>query len=113
MHERMSILNAYFFPGRSYQELYPEITPVNTFRVVLNTFFGADLELLPDKNYFSTWSEPYQFVDVTGAVGHSSRESFRPSSHKPAREDRPLLATTSAAPMTSARASDIEIVNQR
>ena len=68
LHERMSILNAYFFPGRNYQGLYPEITPVNTFRVVLNTFFGADLELLPDRNYFSTWSAPYQFVDVTGAV---------------------------------------------
>ena len=80
LHERMSILNACYFPGQTYQGLYPTITPVNTFRVVLNTFFGAALELLPDRNYFSTWSQPYQFVDVTESVGNSSRKPSLPSS---------------------------------
>ena len=90
LHERMSILNAYYFPGRSYQGLYPEITPVNTFRVVLNTFFGAGLELLPDRNYFSTWSQPYQFVDVTGSVGSSSRKPRGHRARSRAREERSL-----------------------
>ena len=40
LRERMGILNAYYFPNRDYRGLYQEITPVNSFRVVLNTFFG-------------------------------------------------------------------------
>jgi hypothetical protein len=73
LHERMSILNAYYFPDRKYQGLYPEITPVNSFRVVLNTYFGARLDLLPDRNSFSTWSNPLRFEDVTELVKASSR----------------------------------------
>ncbi|MGP0068545.1 MAG: hypothetical protein ACLQGP_33715 [Isosphaeraceae bacterium] len=68
VHERMSILNAYYFPDQNYGGLYQEISPVNSFRVVLNTFFGAELDLLPDKNYFSTWADPYAFIDVTASV---------------------------------------------
>jgi hypothetical protein len=66
--ERMSILNAYYFPERNYEALYESITPVNTFRVVLNEYFGADLELLEDRSYFSTWDFPYSFTDVTDEV---------------------------------------------
>ncbi len=66
--ERMTVLNAYYFPGRRYDDLYQGISPVNSFRVVLNTFFGTSLDLLPDKSYFSTWAEPYNFVDVTAKV---------------------------------------------
>ena len=66
--ERMSKLNAYYFPARKYEGLYGKITPVNSFRVVLNTYFGANLELLPDRSFFSTWSEPYHFIDVTDTV---------------------------------------------
>jgi len=66
--ERMTILNAFYLPGRRYDGLYQGISPVNSFRVVLNTFFGTSLELLPDKSYFSTWPDPYHFVDVTAQV---------------------------------------------
>jgi len=52
--ERMAMLNAYYFPDRDYSSLYPSISPVNSFRVVLDKFFGADLKLLPDDHYFST-----------------------------------------------------------
>jgi len=97
LRERMSILNAYYFPGRNYQGLYPEITPVNSFRVVLNTFFGTDLEPLPDRNYFSTWSKPYQFMDITASVSHSPRRALLPSGPEAARQDRPLLRAPSAA----------------
>ncbi len=68
LKERMSILNAYYFPGQKYQGLYGRISPVNSFRVVLNTYFGATLELLPDRSFFSTWTDPYRFIDVTDAV---------------------------------------------
>ena len=65
MKERYAILNAYYFPDGNYDSLYPSITPVNSFRVILNQFFGADLELLEDRNYYSTWSAPYDYMDVT------------------------------------------------
>jgi hypothetical protein len=51
---RMPILNAYYLPGiDSSKLLYLSITPVNTFRVVLNTYFKGQFELLPDLNYYS------------------------------------------------------------
>jgi hypothetical protein len=66
--ERYSILSAYYFPDADYGLLYPEITPVNSLRVVLNQYFGANLDLLADKNYFAGWLSPYQFTDVTDKV---------------------------------------------
>jgi len=77
LRERMGILNAYFFPNRDYQGLYQDITPVNSFRVVLNTFFGARLEILPDRSNYSTWPDPYGFMDVTKAVRSPSRQGSR------------------------------------
>jgi hypothetical protein len=68
LRERMGILNAYYFPGRDYEGLHDRITPVNSFRVVFNRYFGANLELYEDRNYFSTSSEPFKFVDVTEKV---------------------------------------------
>ncbi len=63
--ERMSILNAYHLPGPAAQRLYPEISPVNTFRIILNEYFGEDLPLLPDRSFFSLDERPYDFRDVT------------------------------------------------
>ena len=63
--ERMGILSAYYFPDRQYQALYPSITPVNSFRVLFSTYFGAQLPPLPDKSYFSSWDQPLDFYDVT------------------------------------------------
>lgn len=64
MHERISILNAYYLPGLPSSPVYPSITPVNTFRVILNEYFGAQYVMLKDKCYFSTWSHPFQFIPV-------------------------------------------------
>lgn len=43
LRERFSILNAYYFPDQNYADLYPAITPVNSFRVIFNTYFRTDL----------------------------------------------------------------------
>jgi hypothetical protein len=52
--DRLSILNAYYLPGTdSNKLLYQSITPVNTFRVVLDTYFGGKFGLLQDRNYDS------------------------------------------------------------
>lgn len=51
---RMPILNAYYLPGiNSEQILYPSISPVNTYRVILNTYFEQNLPMLEDLSYFS------------------------------------------------------------
>lgn len=51
---KMPILNAYSLPGVDQdQALYPSISPVNSFRVVLSRYFGADLPLLDDLSYFA------------------------------------------------------------
>lgn len=52
--ETMPILNAYFFPGQDYSTLYPSISPVNSFRVILDKILGTHYGLLPDIPYFST-----------------------------------------------------------
>jgi hypothetical protein len=51
--DRLPILNAYYLPGVQMDHvLYPTISPVNSFRVVLNSYFGQDLQLLEDLSYF-------------------------------------------------------------
>jgi hypothetical protein len=60
-NSRVAILNAYYLPEAEREELYPTISPVNTFRVVLNSALGCDLELLPDKSHFSSYQDPYAY----------------------------------------------------
>ncbi|KKR69671.1 MAG: hypothetical protein UU13_C0024G0004 [Candidatus Nomurabacteria bacterium GW2011_GWB1_40_7] len=66
--ERMSIFNAYYLPSGGSEKLYREITPANTFRLIFNYYFGTNYELLEDKSYYSTYSRPYDFMDVTNNV---------------------------------------------
>jgi len=68
MRERLGILNAYYLPGSGDTLLWETITPVNTFRVIFNHYFDANLEILKDENYFSLWSKPYWFMPVGQAV---------------------------------------------
>lgn len=71
MHERMAILNAYYLPGAETDLLYPGISPVNSFRVILNTYFNTDLELLEDDHFFSLWNRPYDHINVNGRLEES------------------------------------------
>jgi hypothetical protein len=74
--ERTSILNAYYLPGDGKSRLYPSISPVNSFRVVLNSYFGADLPLLPDRTYFTSHRLKGQAIDITDK--RSSRQNCTP-----------------------------------
>jgi len=49
---RSAILNAIYFSDQNYESLYSTMTPVNTFRVVFNHWFGTQYPLLPDKVFF-------------------------------------------------------------
>jgi len=59
----MTILSAYYLPGHT-DLLYSSISPVNSFRVVLNSYFGASFPLLEDVGYYSSLSRKYDFTVV-------------------------------------------------
>jgi hypothetical protein len=63
-NERMKILNAYHLPGTNRVELPQDISPVNTFRVVFDQYFGGDFELLDNISYHSVYYEPFDFSIV-------------------------------------------------
>ncbi|HXH81695.1 MAG TPA: hypothetical protein VNN07_02065, partial [Candidatus Tectomicrobia bacterium] len=69
VREKFGILNALYLPGVATERLSSSITPVNTFRLVFGSYFGADLPLLEDRIYVSAGNfAPYDFVDVTDIV---------------------------------------------
>jgi hypothetical protein len=61
--DMFKVLNAYYMPGYTGQ-LYPSISPVNSFRIVFNAYFGTDLPLLKDTSYFSPIPQIYDFSPV-------------------------------------------------
>ena len=66
--ERTGILMAYYFPTTKETGLYPTITPVNSYRVLFNTFFALNYPLLNDHVYISPFERPYDFKEVTGEL---------------------------------------------
>jgi hypothetical protein len=65
LRHRMSIFNAFYLPGNGKDFLYDSISPVNSFRVILNHYFNTDYELLKDENWVVGYSQPYEFINVT------------------------------------------------
>jgi hypothetical protein len=61
--KRLWILNAYYLPGQS-DKLYPTISPVNTFRLLFNSYFGGKYDMLADTSYFSPVPKLYEFSEV-------------------------------------------------
>ncbi|MCP4709968.1 MAG: LTA synthase family protein, partial [Planctomycetes bacterium] len=47
--ERFSILNAYYLPGVAESTINSTITPVNTYRIIFNSYFGTSYKQLPAK----------------------------------------------------------------
>jgi hypothetical protein len=62
--ERYGILNAIYFYDGDYNRLYPQISPVNTFRVIFSQYFGIDKPLLEDLQFESTYGDSFNFVSV-------------------------------------------------
>lgn len=57
------ILNAYYLPGVDTESIfYPSITPVNSFRIVLNKYFDTNLELLEDRSFDWNSYTDYEFI---------------------------------------------------
>jgi hypothetical protein len=68
LNEKFHILNAYYFPDRDYRELTNAITPVNTFRVIFNHFWGTNYSILENRSYYSNYSDMYNFLDITSQI---------------------------------------------
>ena len=64
LNARMAILNAVYFPDQNYANFYTSITPVNTFRIVEDHFFGEDHGLLEDKSYYSYREDKMDYFPV-------------------------------------------------
>jgi len=61
-----NILNAYYLRGEPNEMLYSSVSPVNSFRIIFDTYFGASYELLPDVTYLE--GELQQAVSETSAA---------------------------------------------
>jgi len=68
LKERLSIFNACLLPDGGNKLLYDSITPVNSFRLIFNYYFKTHYPLLNDQSYFSTYVQPYKFINVTEKV---------------------------------------------
>ena len=64
----MSIFNAFYFPNTDSTVIYDGLTPVNSFRLVLNTQLNGNYELLEDRMYFSSYQDMLNFTDVTSML---------------------------------------------
>jgi hypothetical protein len=68
VRERFAILNAVLLPCAPQNTLPETLTPVNTFRYVFQSCFHLPYSPLPDHSYFSTWSRPFEFIEVPAAA---------------------------------------------
>ncbi len=50
--QRAWILNAIYLPEGANDSLYSTLSPINTFRIIFNRYFGTNYDLLPDQFYF-------------------------------------------------------------
>jgi len=73
---RKRILNAYYLPGSGKPIPYDTISPVNSFRLIFNRYFGAALQMLPDETYiYHDERTPYDFrriAEHTGELHHTA-----------------------------------------
>jgi hypothetical protein len=63
--EAFSILNAVYFSDGDYDRLSQDLSPVNTLRIALDKYFGLELPLLENRQWYSTWSKPYDFLEIS------------------------------------------------
>jgi hypothetical protein len=59
----MKNLSVYYLPGVD-APLQSTRTPVNTFRMIFNAYFGQNLELLEDVSFYSSYKEPFNFKTI-------------------------------------------------
>ena len=68
IEQMMTIFSAYYLPDTEKNLPYDVITPVNTFRIIFNSYLNADYDLLENKIYLIDTFGPEYFVDVTDVL---------------------------------------------
>jgi hypothetical protein len=74
LRQKFELLNALYFPNTAEGRvargaLYPTLTPVNDFRVVLRAYFDPGVAFLPDRNYtFRDLDHVLELKDVTSRL---------------------------------------------
>ena len=86
LHDRMAVLNAFHLPAwvqtpdpsssrnvdrpavTAFTEPYPSISLVNSYRLLLNRYFGTEFGRLPDRSFYATAAQPYRFVAIQGRL---------------------------------------------
>ena len=64
--QRLRNFDAIYFPDEDRRvQLNDDRTLVNTFRIVFNSYFGSDYEMLENIMYWGWNAKPYHFEDVT------------------------------------------------
>jgi hypothetical protein len=63
-HTRFANLNAFYLPDGGADWLYPRISLVNSFRVVINRYLGAQLPILADRRFRSSYEKPNVYREV-------------------------------------------------
>jgi hypothetical protein len=73
LDEWLGILMAVYLPGDE-DAIYPTISPVNVFRVILSRRFGADLPLLEDRIFFTIpFQLRFEFTEIKDLAGEARR----------------------------------------
>lgn len=80
LREAFAIFHAIHVPSGMECPVHEDITPVNTFRLVLNACLGTDFGLLRDRSYFEYPMYSYQLHDVTERSSTRSDVAATPSS---------------------------------
>jgi hypothetical protein len=66
LETKYGILNGMYLPGIDTSGIPDTISSVNTFRLVFDRYFGANLPMLPDRSFTSKGKlQPYDLTDVT------------------------------------------------
>ena len=68
LKRKFGILNAYYLPDAGNNYLYPDISPVNSFRIIFNEYFGKDYKMLKEKHFLTNYQYSHQFIDVTNRL---------------------------------------------
>jgi hypothetical protein len=63
---KFGIFNAMYLPGTEAPDLSATLSSVNTFRLIFDAYFDADLPLLPDRSFTSAGKyRPYDLTEIT------------------------------------------------
>jgi hypothetical protein len=71
--DRMKNLNAYLVSPETAADLYESITPVNSFRVIFNHYFGKSYPILPDISYYAYKPKQLNNAEVMQNICKSTR----------------------------------------